>query len=283
MSKYDNASRRFKGTLPDADLLLDAATRGARYRAGINDRPVFPAEASIAALATLGGRLPETGGDPHEILARLDQLGSPATVASIGGRYFGFVTGSSLPITVASNWLATAWDQNPGLHVMSPTGATLERVALQWTLDALRLPIDAAGAFVAGATMANFTALAAARQSVLLRAGWDVDDRGLFGAPPVTVFVGQEVHASLRRVLGLLGFGRTRTMDLPVDDQGRILAANLPRIEGPTIVCIQAGNVNTGAFDPARALCDWAKPGGAWVHVDGAFGLWARATRSFAW
>ena len=221
--------------------------------------------------------MPEQGGHPREIIDRLDRLGSPATLTMSGGRYFGFVNGSSLPVTVASNWLATAWDQNCALHVMSPVAATIETVALQWTLDVLRLPKDAAGAFVVGATMANFTGLAAARHAVLKRAGWDADNEGLFGAPPVTVYVGEEVHATVRRVLGLLGLGRSRTVNLPVDAQGRIRAENLPRINGPAIVCIQAGNVNTGAFDPAPEICAWAKEAGVWVHVDGAFGLWARA------
>lgn len=282
MSVHDNASQNFPKTLPDSELLLEAAARAIRYRAGMDSRPVFPTRTSIAALTKLAGPLPETGGDARAVLDLLDRVGSPGTVSSVGGRYFGFVTGSSLPITVASNWLATAWDQNPGLHIMSPTGAAIESIALQWTLEALRLPSDSAGTFVAGATMANFTALAAARHHILCLAGWDVEDQGLFGAPPITVVVGEEVHASIRRVLGLLGLGRTRTVNLPVDGQGRIVAKQLPRIDGPTIVCIQAGNVNTGAFDPARELCDWAHRGNAWVHVDGAFGLWARATRALA-
>jgi glutamate/tyrosine decarboxylase-like PLP-dependent enzyme len=165
---------------------------------------------------------------------------------------------------------------------MSPAAALVESIALRRTLEALHLPADAAGTFVVGATMANFTALAAARHAVLRRAGWDADEDGLFGAPPVTVVVGAEVHTSVRRVLGLLGLGRARTTTLAVDGQGRILAQGLPRIEGPAIVCIQAGNVNTGGFDPAPELCDWAHGAGAWVHVDGAFGLWARACPAVA-
>jgi len=282
MSDQNNASSDSPKTLSDAELLLDAAARAIRYRAGIESRPVFPAASSISALSKLAGPLPETGGDARAVLDLLDRVGSPGTVSSVGGRYFGFVTGSSLPITVASNWLATAWDQNPGLHVMSPTGAAIESVALRWTLDALCLPSFSSGTFVTGATMANFTALAAARHHVLRVEGWNVDDDGLFGAPPISVVVGQEVHASIRRVLGLLGLGRARTVTLPVDDQGRIIAKQLPAIDGPTIVCIQAGNVNTGAFDPAREICDWAHRSNAWVHVDGAFGLWARASHALA-
>ncbi len=265
-----------------AALLLDAAQRGVRYRAAVANRPVAPEPAALAALAAFDTALPDRGRDAQDVLDQIDRLGSPATVTMSGGRYFGFVNGSSLPVTVASNWLATAWDQNCALHVMSPAAATIEAVALRWTLDAMRLPTGCAGAFVVGATMANFTALAAARHAVLARVGWNVDDDGLHGAPPVTVVVGAEVHATVRRVLGLLGLGRSRAVILPVDGQGRILARDLPTLTGPAIVCLQAGNVNTGALDPAAPLCAWAHEHGAWVHVDGAFGLWARACPSRA-
>lgn len=261
---------------PVADLLLDAARRGVHYRETLSARAVAPGPEALAALSELRTALPEQGRDPSEVIALLDRVASPATVAMAGGRYFGFVNGSSLP--VASNWLATAWDQNCAMHVMSPAAATIESVALEWLLDVLRLPATSAGAFVVGATMANVTALAAARHAVLARVGWDVDNDGLFGAPSLTVVVGEEVHATVRRALGLLGLGRSRTVTLPVDRQGRMRADALPRLDGPTIVCIQAGNVNTGAVDPASEICEWAKDRGGWVHVDGAFGLWARAT-----
>jgi glutamate/tyrosine decarboxylase-like PLP-dependent enzyme len=275
MKRDDNAT--LAGTEASSALLLDAARRGVRYRGEVADRRVSPGAGAIAGLATLDGPLPGRGRAAEAIIDELDRVGSPATVTMSGGRYFGFVNGSSLPVTVASNWLATAWDQNCALHVMSPAAAAIEAVALRWTLDALHLPAASGGAFVVGATMANFTALAAARHAVLARAGWNVDDDGLHGAPPVTVVVGAEVHATVRRVLGLLGLGRSRAVILPVDGQGRILAGNLPRLSGPAIICLQAGNVNSGAFDPAAELCAWAHEHDAWVHVDGAFGLWARA------
>ncbi|MEO8452028.1 MAG: pyridoxal-dependent decarboxylase, partial [Gemmatimonadota bacterium] len=265
------AGKALPSPAPLRDLLLDAADRGIRYRESLDSRPVAPTKEAVAGLDRFRQPLPATGTDPRAVLALLDEVGSPATVTMAGGRYFGFVNGSSLPVTVASNWLATAWDQNCALHVMSPAVAVIEEVALRWTLDALRLPPGCGGALVTGATIANFTALAAARHAVLERAGWDVDNDGLFGAPPITVVVGEEVHATITRVLGLLGLGRTRTVAVPVDGQGRIRPVALPVINGPTIVCIQAGNVNTGAFDPAREICDWAHAGGAWVHVDGAF------------
>ena len=211
------------------------------------------------------------------LLALLDEAGSPATVATAGGRYFGFVIGGSLPAALAANWLAGAWDQNAGLAAASPVAARLEAVALRWLLDALGLPADAGGGFVSGATMANFSGLAAARHVILQSAGWDVEADGLFGAPPITVVVGEEVHVSLLKALSLLGLGRERVLRVPVDGQGRMRPEALPRISGPTIICIQAGNVNTGAFDPADEICGIAHEAGAWVHVDGAFGLWAAA------
>ncbi len=280
MSSYDNATGTGVEALSDTALLLDAARRGVRYRETVAQRPVRPAAAAVAALDALDIPLPTHGLAPRDVLDHLDRVGSPATQATAGGRYFGFVNGSSLPVTVAAHWLATAWDQNCALHTMSPAGAAFEAAALRWLLEALRLPADTAGAFVVGATMANFTALAAARHRVLARAGWDVDADGLAGAPPLTVVVGTEVHATVRRVLALLGLGRDRARVLPVDGQGRILARDLPRLEGPAIVCLQTGNVNTGACDPAGPLCEWAHGHGAWVHVDGAFGLWARAAHA---
>jgi glutamate/tyrosine decarboxylase-like PLP-dependent enzyme len=211
-------------------------------------------------------------------VAILDQLGSPATVASAGPRYFGFVTGGSLPASLAANWLAGAWDQNAVLEVASPIAARLEQIARVWLLDLLGLPDVAGVGFVTGATMANFAGLAAARHAVLQDVGWDVEAQGLFGAPPVTVIVGDEVHVSLQKSLSMLGLGRERVRRVPVDDQGRMRTDALPSISGPTILCLQAGNVNTGAFDPAGEVCAAAKAGGAWVHVDGAFGLWAAAS-----
>lgn len=265
-------------TQDDLDLLLDAARRGIRYRESIGERRVGAAPNAISGLEALGGPLPERGRDARAVIELLDRTAAPATVAMAGGRYFGFVNGSSLPVTVASNWLATAWDQNAALHAMSPAAATIEEIALRWVTEALHLPPACGGAFVTGATIANFTALAAARHAVFRNAGWDADNDGLFWAPPLTVVVGEEVHTTVRRVLGLLGLGRTRTLQLPTDGQGRIRPGALPRLRGPAIVCIQAGNVNTGAFDPASELCTWAKEAGAWVHVDGAFGLWARSS-----
>ena len=247
------------------------------------DRAVAPdARGARRACAELDGALPAGPGDPAETLRLLDEFASPATMASAGGRFFGFVIGGALPVTVASNWLATAWDQNAALQAPAPVTSALEATALRWMLELLDLPPDCAGAFVTGATMANFSALAAARHAVLARAGWSVEADGLFGAPPITVVIGDEAHPTLMKSLGLLGLGRNRVVRVAVDAQGRLRADRLPPLSGPTIVCLQAGNVNTGAVDPFEDIVEAAHAAGAWVHVDGAFGLWAAASRELA-
>ncbi len=259
------------------DLLTDASTRAVRYMSGIGNRRITPHPEDIARLSALGGEMPEEPCDPQTVLALLDDVGSPATVASTGGRYFGFVTGATLPATLAVNWIAGAWDQNAAMRVMSPVAAALEDITLGWLREVLGLPPSTGVGFVTGATMANFTCLAAARHMLLERAGWNVEENGLFDAPPLTVVVSDEVHVSVLKALAMLGLGRTRVTRLATDDQGRIKSDSLPGFDDRTIVCIQAGNVNTGAFDPAAQICSHAHRHGAWVHVDGAFGLWAAA------
>jgi glutamate/tyrosine decarboxylase-like PLP-dependent enzyme len=263
-------------------LLTDVAARAARYLEEIRDRTVAPSQNSLQQLSQLDTPLPERSSSPEAVLEILDRIGSQATVATASGRFFGFVIGGSLPAALAANWLAAAWDQNAGLFVASPIATVLEEISLRWLLDALQLPAESGGAFVTGATVANFTALAAARNAVLEQAGWDVETDGLFGAPPVTVVVSAEVHPSVIKALGLLGMGRGRVVTVPVDSQGRVRAGSFPKIAPPAIVCIQAGNVNTGAFDPAEPICALSHEAGAWVHVDGAFGLWAAASPHYA-
>ena len=255
----------------------DAANRAATYLEGIDSRGVAPTPDAISALARFERDLPEHPLDPSAILRELDETGSPATSTSAGGRYFGFVIGATLPAALAANMLATAWDQNAGLVVISPTTAKLETIALRWLLDALHLPATSAAGFVTGATMANFTCLAAARHALLERAGWNVEEQGLFGAPTLTVVVGDEVHVTLLKALAMLGLGRARVTRVPADAQGRMRADLLPPLDNRTILCLQAGNVNTGDCDPMAELISSARAAGAWVHVDGAFGLWAAA------
>jgi glutamate/tyrosine decarboxylase-like PLP-dependent enzyme len=260
------------------DLLNAAAERAIRYLETLDDRSVAPSPRAVAALARIDEPLPEGPSDPAAVLAVLDDLGSPASMAMAGGRFFGWVIGGSLPATVAANWLAAAWDQNAAGWQSSPGVATFEQVALRWLLEALGLPRDCGAGFVTGATMANFACLAAARQAVLKRSSWDVEADGLFGAPPITVVVGDEVHVSVLKALGMLGLGRNRVLRVPVDEQGRMRVDRLPALTSPSILCLQAGNVNTGAVDPLAELCALARRAGAcWVHVDGAFGLWAAA------
>lgn len=264
------------------ELLTDAATRAIHYLETLDTRSVAPAPSAVAALKAFDEPLPEQPGDPADTLRLLDDVGSPATTAMAGRRFFGFVIGGSLPVTLAANWLAGAWDQNTGLYRPTPGTAFLEQVSLRWLLDVLKLPSSCGGAFVTGATVANLCGLAAARHAVLKRAGWNVEADGLFGAPPITVIIGGEAHPSVSKSLGVLGLGRSRVVKMPVDDQGRMRVEAMPPIQGPTIVCAQAGNVNTGSFDAIDEICRRARPAGAWVHVDGAFGLWAAATKTRA-
>jgi glutamate/tyrosine decarboxylase-like PLP-dependent enzyme len=220
--------------------------------------------------------------DPSTVIEALDTYGSPATVASTAGRYFGFVTGGTLPAALAANWLVGAWDQNAGLVVQSPVSAAIEEIVMGWLQELLHLPKTCAVGFVSGDTLANLCGLAAARHALLQRAGWDVERQGLFGAPEINVVVGAEVHASVLKALQVLGLGQARVHTVPADEQGRMRADALPPLGPLSLVCLQAGNVNTGAFDPAAAIIPRAHEAGAWVHVDGAFGLWAAATPSLA-
>ena len=257
-------------------LLAETAGRAGRYLAGLDERPVAPDDAALAGLDRFDEPLPEVAGDPAATLALLDEAGSAATVASAGGRYFGFVIGGSYPVALAAGWLATAWDQDAALPVMSPVAARLHDVVTGWLTGLLGLPDGTAAAFVSGASMANTAALAAARDHQLARAGWDVQADGLFGAPELTVIIGEKAHSTVVKALGLLGLGRDRVRRVPADDQGRMRADCLPGdVTGPAVICAQAGEVNTGAFDPFPAIAEWARRHQAWLHVDGAFGLWA--------
>jgi glutamate/tyrosine decarboxylase-like PLP-dependent enzyme len=261
----------------DDSLFEEAAARAARYLRAVDARPVAPTAEAVAALAGFDEPLAEDGDDGAAILAQLDALGSPATMATNGRRYFGFVVGGTHPAALAAHCLTLAWDQNAGPRALSPVAAALEEVAGGWLRALFGLPAEAAFAFVTGAGMASFTALAAARRALLLRRGWDVDADGLQGAPAIRVVVSAESHPTILKALGLLGLGRRRVIAVPTDAQGRITAADLPPLDDLTILCLQAGNVNSGAVDPLPEAIAAARAAGAWVHVDGAFGLWARA------
>jgi glutamate/tyrosine decarboxylase-like PLP-dependent enzyme len=262
---------------------LDRALEIARaYFASRDSRPVWPTTTLADLRAALGTPLPEHPIDSTTVIDALARAAEPGIVSTTGPRYFGFVTGGALPATVAAEWLTAVWDQNPGLFVMSPAGSVAEEIAGAWLIELLGLPHGASIGFVTGCHMANFTALAAARHELLRRTGWDVESDGLQDAPKLRVIVGDEVHVSVVGALRLLGIGSRELVRVAADDQGRIradaLADALTRDGGPTIVCAQAGNVNTGAFDPFDAIAEVTSRHRAWLHVDGAFGLWAAAS-----
>jgi glutamate/tyrosine decarboxylase-like PLP-dependent enzyme len=257
--------------------ILDVAAQRARtYLERLGERAVAPDARAVHALQELDTALPEAGTPAAETLDVLDRAVSPATMAMAGPRFFGFVIGGALPAALAANWLAGAWDQNAALFESTPGVSRLEEIAARWLLELFELPRTSAVGFVTGATVANFTALAAGRHAVLSRVGWNVEADGLFGAPPITVITGAEAHPTLLKSLGMLGLGRSRVQRVAVDGQGRMRVDQLPPMRGPTILCLQAGNINTGAFDPFEPLIERAHAAGAWVHVDGAFGLWAK-------
>ena len=263
------------------DVLLRAYGHASAFLAGLHERPVAARAGYRELLAALDEPLPEEPRDSCLVLDRLVAAADPGLVACAGPRYFGFVTGGSHPVALAADWLVSAWDQNAGLYAMSPAASVIEDVAARWVLELLGLPADASVGFTTGAHTATITALAAARHEVLKRAGWDVEANGLQGSPRVHVVVGAHAHASIPAALRLIGFGASTLMVAEADDQGRMLpesvSACLARCDGPAIVCAQAGNVNTGAFNPIDQLARLTRARGAWLHVDGAFGLWAAA------
>jgi glutamate/tyrosine decarboxylase-like PLP-dependent enzyme len=257
------------------DLLRRTAEIAADYLESLGERPVFPQVTPEELRAALGGPLPEEPVDPEQVLDDLAARAEPGVVAMGSGRYFGFVIGGALPAALAADWLTSAWDQNAGLYVGGPSASVVEQVTREWLVELLGLPAEASIGFVTGTQMAHVTGLAAARFHVLDAAGWDVGADGLTGAPPVRVLVGEKRHVTVDRALRLLGLGAPTVV--AADDQGRLLVEPFREAlgEGPTIVCAQAGEVNTGAFDPLPEIADACEGAGAWLHVDGAFGLWA--------
>ena len=262
------------------DLLRRAAEIASDYLESLPERPVGSKATVEEMRRALGGALPEAGENADSVLEILARAADPGIVATAGPRYFGFVVGGTLPVTVAADWLTSTWDQNAGLFVLSPANSAAEETAGGWLRDLFGLPDGASVGFVTGCQAANFAALAAARHALSQRFGWDVEARGLYGAPEIEVVVGAEAHVTVHTALQMLGLGRERVHRVAVDGQGRMLPADLratlaPLAGRPTLVCAQAGNINTGAFDPLAEIADLTAPLGAWLHVDGAFGLWA--------
>ena len=270
---------------PVKDVLGLTADYATQFLGTLDERPIR-AEASVEELReALGGPLPEVGREPAQVVAELITGAEPGVVAMPSGRYFGFVIGGALPAALAADWLTSTWDQNAGLVAAGPSAAVVEEVALAWLIELLGLPDGVSAGFVTGCQMAHVTALAAARHHVLEAAGWDLARDGLQGAPRIRVLVGEERHVTVDRALRYLGIGTAQIEPLAVDRQGRMVAdalrAALKTGTGPTIVCAQAGNVNTGSFDPLEEIADAVEGTGAWLHVDGAFGLWAAASPRF--
>jgi len=263
-------------------LLGRLAEHADRYRASLPERRVFPETTYEDIHAALDGPLPEHGEPPERVIDDLVATAEPGIVATAGPRYFGFVIGGTLPAALAADWLVTTWDVSLDSKVLSPAGHAIEAVTARWALEALALPRDASVGFVTGATMASFVGLAAARHRVLADVGWDVEEDGLAGAPPIRILVGEEVHVAVLKSLRMLGIGSRHVIRVPADANGALRADELERAlregDGPTIVCAQAGNVDTGACDPLSAIAEAAHARGAWVHVDGAFGMWAAAS-----
>jgi len=270
---------------PTAELLQRAYEIATAYLDGVADRRVGSLADYSTLVTQLGGELGDIGDDPRSVIERLARDADPGLVATAGPRYFGFVIGGALPVTVAADWLTTAWDQHAFSFATSPTAAAVEEVVRRWTAQLLGLAPDVSFGLVTGATMANFTCLAAARHATLGAVGWNVEEDGLFGAPPLTIITSEESHATLFASLQMLGLGRSRVARVACDAQGRMRSAELSRllesVSGSFVVCAQAGNVNTGAFDPIDDIADTVHAAGGWLHVDGAFGAWAAASSRF--
>jgi glutamate/tyrosine decarboxylase-like PLP-dependent enzyme len=262
-------------------LLNQAVEIASAYFERRDSSPVFPriTPDRLRQAFGAGTPVPEQGQAADQVIAELARASGLGLVAHTGPRYFGFVIGGSLPVATAADWLTSAWDQNSGLYATSPAASVVEEVAAAWLLDLLGLPRHSSVGFVTGCGMANFTGLAAARHYVLRKAGWDVELDGLNGAPKINIVLGEEAHVTVHTALRMLGLGTRAVKKVPTDEQGRMVASELVKMlktcSGPTIVCAQAGNVNTGAFDPLEQITAATREAGAWLHVDAAFGLWA--------
>jgi glutamate/tyrosine decarboxylase-like PLP-dependent enzyme len=263
------------------NLLKQAQQAAFDYIDSQSIQRIFPSETSLEKLAIFNEPLPEATSDPTLLLELLNTVGSVNTVAQTGGRYFGFVNGNALPVTLATKWLSDVWDQNAALYVMSPIASTLESTCQNWLNQLFDLPENTVAGFVSGTSIATLSGLAAARFRQLQKLGWDVNQQGLFGAPRIRLILGKQTHGTVAKAISLLGFGQTSIEWVDCDKQGRIIVEKLPQLDQSCILVLQAGNVNTGAFDDFTKLCQLANKAKTWVHIDGAFGLWAKASNVF--
>jgi len=266
--------------LREKSIFEQAQSYGFDYLDQVLDRNIYPSEQGLAGLTHFDEKMPSSSSPASAVLAQLQQYGAPATVAQLGGRYFGFVNGSAVPAGLAAKQMATFWDQNTAMQVTSPIAAKLESVVESWFREIFNLPSSTVAGFVSGTSAANLCALAAARYRLLKRLDWDVNEKGLFGAPAIRLVLGDQAHSSVIKAIALLGFGKNNIEWVETDEQGRIIPSALPPLDEHTILVLQAGNVNSGAFDPFAVLCEQANKANAWVHIDGAFGLWAGAVSS---
>jgi glutamate/tyrosine decarboxylase-like PLP-dependent enzyme len=276
MNKTDLRSRMYD-EMRSGRIFEQVQNYALQYLNEVFEREVFPTEEALADLEKFREDLPNQTGRASEVLDFLHQYGSPATLAQLGGRYFGFVNGSAVPAGLAAKHLATYWDQNSGMQISSPIASSLETIVETWLKQIFELPERTVAGFVSGTSSANLCGLAAARYRLLKKQNWDVNEQGLWGAPPIRVVTGRHAHSSLLKAISLMGFGKNNIEWVEVDDQGRMIADQLPKLDENTILALQAGNVNSGSFDPFEPLCEKARQAGAWVHIDGAFGLWAAA------
>ena len=272
----NNIQAKIFSEFKDKAVFKKAHQYSLEYLDGVFDRNVYPTEEAIKGLSVFDESLPESTTESEAVIDLLNKFGSPATVPTLGGRYFGFVCGSALPVGLAAKNLATYWDQSATMNVLSPIAAKLESVVEKWMVQLFDLPAGTSAGFVSGTSTANLCGLAAARYRILQRQGWDINLKGLFSAPKIRIVTGQ-AHSSVLKAIQVLGFGQDNIEWADVDDQGRIIPESFPELDENTIVILQAGNVNSGWFDPFEHICERAKEANAWVHIDGAFGLWAGA------
>lgn len=268
--------------LKDKKIFDLARSHAYSYADGIAEMDVYPSKQNLERMDIFDEPLPENPANAYDIIEQLHEYGSPATIAHTGGRYFGFVDGGAVPVSIATKWLSDFWDQCGGLYVTSPINAKLESVCENWLKDIFNLPKETVAGFVSGTSMANLSGLAAARFRLLDNQGWDVNTKGLIGAPKIRIIAHAQIHASVKKTMAILGLGIENVEWLPSDGQGRLVLEKLPELDNSCLVLLQAGNVNTGAFDDFESVCRKANKAGAWVHIDGAFGLWAAATKAFA-
>jgi len=266
--------------MQDKTIFKKSLEFGSKYIDASYDRNVYPTEEAIKNLDWFDEIMPTETTNPVEVIEKLNQYGSPATVSQIGGRYFGFVNGSVVPVGLAAKLLSSFWDQNTPMYITSPVAAKLENVVQEWLKSIFKLPVETVAGFVSGSSTANLCGLAAARFRLLQNQGWDINQKGFFNAPSIRIIAGKEAHSTVIKTIGLLGFGNDNIQFVDTDEQGRIKADLIPELDDKTLLILAAGNVNSGSFDNFSAICQKAKAVNAWVHIDGAFGLWAGAVKN---